>query len=325
MPRGKISCLIRPAERREREEARREPRVQHVFVLSQLNVLRAAVMLFHRLGSSLLHAGRHHRRRIHSLHLHVIRRDAVAPPQLTRDAPISDVIEPAVPRLLELFGHDLELPAAHSVCCSLGHSRTVHPPLWLEHRLDDIARARALAKAHLVVCLAAVQPHLLEALEHLHASIEAHHARECARVVCHLAIFSEHRDFRQSMAAAALEVVRVMRGGHLHSARAEVHVDKGRVEDHGDAAVDERVLKEAAVQLLVPRVVRMHRHRGISEHRLRPSRRHHQLFVRALHLVRKRPDDAKDVCPVLGMARDSEARALLDVVVVHLNVGDAGA
>ena len=165
----------------------------------------------------------------------------MAPPQLARDAPVADVLEPAEPRLLVLVGVDLEVAVAHRVGRSLRHPAAVDPPLRLEHRLDDVAGARALAEPHLVGRLAAVEAERLEPLEHLDARVEAHHPRELAAVVRHLAVLGEDRHLLEPVPAAAEEIVRVVRRRHLHRAGPEAHVDERRVGDQLDAPLDERV------------------------------------------------------------------------------------
>ena len=78
------------------------------------------------------------------------------------------------------------------------------------------------------------------------------------------------RQAGQVVTAADLEVVRVVRGGHLHRAGAEfrVHV---RVGHHRDPAARQREVKLPADQVAVPRVVRVHGHRGVAEHGLHPG------------------------------------------------------
>src|SRR2546421_5097928 len=46
------------------------------------------------------------------------------------------------------------------------------------------------------------------------------------------------------------------------------------VGDDGDAPIDERMLEHLADEVLVPRVVGMHRHRGVAEHGLGPCGAH---------------------------------------------------
>jgi len=96
-------------------------------------------------------------RHIHPSHLDVVGWDTVPPPELTRHAPITDVVEPTEPRLVVLLGDDLQVAMPHRVGSALGHVAAVDPPLRLEHRLDNVLGARAAAEAHLVVRLATVQ------------------------------------------------------------------------------------------------------------------------------------------------------------------------
>jgi hypothetical protein len=80
------------------------------------------------------------------------------------------------------------------------------------------------------------------------------------------------RDAGQPVALADLEVVGVVRGRHLDRARAEARVDVF-VGDDRDPPVGQRQRDRAADQVAVAVVVRVDRHRGVPEHRLRAGRR----------------------------------------------------
>jgi hypothetical protein len=114
-------------------------------------------------------------------------------------------------------------------------------------------------------------------VEHGEARIEALHAGELARVLVHQAARCENVDELEVVALASLVVVRIVRRRHLDGAGAKLHVHQHCVEHDRNLAVHERVLQHLAVQVLVARVVRMHRHGGVAEHRLDTRRRHHEL------------------------------------------------
>ena len=82
----------------------------------------------------------------------------------------------------------------------------------------------------------------------------------------------EHADERQVMPPPDLEVVEVVRRRDLDRAGALLRIGI-LVGDDRDAAADQRQDRVAADELGVALVARMHRHRGVAEHRFRPRRR----------------------------------------------------
>ena len=80
------------------------------------------------------------------------------------------------------------------------------------------------------------------------------------------------------MAAADLEVVRVVRRGDLDRAGAEGRVDV-RVGHDRDVPAGEREFDGLADEVLVSLVVGVDRHGGVAEHGLGPRRRHHDAVV----------------------------------------------
>ena len=83
---------------------------------------------------------------------------------------------------------------------------------------------------------------------------------------------------RQVVPLADLEVVRVVRRGHLHRAGAERRVDV-LVGDDRDAPAGERQLDLGADQVLVALVVGVHGDGGVAEHRLGPGGGDHDRVV----------------------------------------------
>ena len=82
----------------------------------------------------------------------------------------------------------------------------------------------------------------------------------------------------QVVPLADLEVVRVVRRGHLDRAGAERRVDV-LVGDDRDPPAGQRQLDLGADQVLVALVVGVHRHRGVAEHRLGPGGGDHDRVV----------------------------------------------
>lgn len=81
---------------------------------------------------------------------------SVPPPQLSRDTPILDVLQPPVPLCLGNFGRYCQIPSSGPLIhcqimlikvnivtyleCLIRQRFTVYPPLWLEYWFNDISR-----------------------------------------------------------------------------------------------------------------------------------------------------------------------------------------
>ena len=124
--------LVRPAQGRERPQRRAEPGVQRVLILVQVGAaaLRAGGGRF--LGDDHLAAV-----------VAVVGRDAVAPPELTGDAPVLDVLHPVVVGLVHPLGNQLDLAIADNVDGRLCQRLHLDKPLLGDHRLDGGAAAVA--------------------------------------------------------------------------------------------------------------------------------------------------------------------------------------
>src|SRR5690606_2398166 len=72
-------------------------------------------------------------------------RDAVAPPQLPRDASVVQVVDPVEVALLHLLRMDLDPAVADRVTGGLGERADLDPPLHGQARLDGGLAARAVA------------------------------------------------------------------------------------------------------------------------------------------------------------------------------------
>ena len=134
-------------------------------------------------------------------------------------------------------------------------------------------------------------------LEPVHAVELGARAGDDARLV-------HDRRHRQAVPAADLEVVGVVRGGHLDRAGAERRVDVVVGEDR-DSPADHRQLDVAADQVPVAVVVRVHDDGGVAQHRLD---------------ARGRDDDR-----VVAVAVADRDQLAVDLVVLDLDVGDHAA
>ncbi len=242
--------LVGPAERRERPQRAREPRVQHVRVALPARA----------------------RRRIHAdvgLAPAIPDRDLVAPPQLARDAPRADVVEPVEVALALALGMDADPAVLDRGDRRPGQLLHLHEPLERDQRLDPLARA--LRVRHLVrVGLGAVDPALFaQRGDDGVARLERGHAREAlAGGGRHAPVLADHGQLLEPVLAADLEVVGVVAGRDLQRAGAELGLDVV-VGDDPQPAADDRQDRGLPHEPRVAVVGRVHRDRGVAEHRLR--------------------------------------------------------
>lgn len=198
-----------------------------------------------------------------------VRRTSVSPPELTRDTPILDTLEPAIPLGFGRLGRDLKFSGACPLEVNvdinppsireratylerlLRQRLTVHPPLRLEDGLYDVPRLATNRNLHRVVLRLDVQPRVLERLHHSDARVEAPHTSELgAGVLVKGPVVVEDVDNRQVVTEPHVVVVRIVPGRDFHGARTEGHVDGDVVSDNGDAAFEEGVFGEFAVEVL---------------------------------------------------------------------------
>ncbi len=156
----------------------------------------------------------------------VPRRDAMAPPQLPRDAPVLDVVHPLEVGLAPVLGDELDAPVLDCRDGRLGERLGAHVPLIRQQRLDDDAAAVAAGNHRRVVGDALEQALRLEVRDNALARLEAIEAAiSCRCVVVEPRVEVEHADLRQAVALADFVVVEVVRRRDLHAARAELRVD----------------------------------------------------------------------------------------------------
>mmetsp|Transcript_45487 Transcript_45487/g.140564 ORF Transcript_45487/g.140564 Transcript_45487/m.140564 type:complete len:526 (-) Transcript_45487:1306-2883(-) len=188
-----VALGVGPAEDGEGEEAGGEPGVQHVLVLHDLHALDAQLRLG--LLGRLLRGPAGEPELLLLLGLRdLVGRDAVAPPQLPRDAPLLDVLQPVEPGLVVELWKDLQLPLAQGLDALVGEFLAIHPPLGLQERLDDVLRLAAEAQAHRVRLLAHPKASLLQRLLDPLSSFETVLPRKGPAVLVDVAGLVKHVD-----------------------------------------------------------------------------------------------------------------------------------
>ncbi len=162
----------------------------------------------------------------------------MAPPQLARDAPVLNVLEPLVVNGLPLLRKDVDLAARDDIERDLRNRLARmqrprrrrlahrHVPLLGQHRLDHFAGALTARHRHLVRLFGNNQARRAQIGEYgLARDIAVHAAILCRRVVVDRRGQREYRYRFESMPLADREIVEVMRRRDLHRTGAEFHVD----------------------------------------------------------------------------------------------------
>src|SRR5690606_25595738 len=225
--------LFRPAERRERPERRREPRVEHVFVAHELDFLAALrTRLCLRIG---LRA-----RDIDIAFVVVPRRNLMAPPELAADAPILDVVHPLEVGLRPVLRDEADATVFDRLDRGFGKRSDADVPLIREPRLEDLAAAIAARYRQLVRLDFLEQPLRFEIRNDLLARLEAAFAPIALGYgVVQDRILIEDVDERQVVPFADFVVVEVVPRRDLDAAGSEFGIDVG-IADNRNRAIGQR-------------------------------------------------------------------------------------
>jgi hypothetical protein len=313
-----------PAERGERPQRRREPRVEHVLLTRQFPVTRLRLRL------------RLRARDIDVAALVVPRGNAMAPPQLPADAPVLDLVHPLEVFLRPALRHEARASVLDGFDGGLRERRDAHVPLIGQPRLEHRAAAISAWNGQRMRLDFLQQAERLEVCDHEFASLEA---IERAILLRHLVIERRIRiedvDERQVVTLADFVVVEVVPRRDLHAAGAERRIGV-LVADHGDQPICERQSDLLADQVSIALVLGVHGHCGVAEHRFRPRRRNHQMTAAIRERIAQMPD-----LTLLGLGQHFEIRqrgvqhripvdeplAAIDesiLVQAHEHVGDDG-
>src|SRR4029077_3426833 len=246
----------------------REPGIEHILVLAQGDARADAVPRAH-LGFIAADV---------DVAVAVVpRRDAMPPPQLPAHAPVLDVAHPLEIGPRPVLRHEAGATLFYGRDGRRGERGDLHEPLVGEIGLEH--RAAAIPARH-------YQPVLVDALDesaglelrqHALAGLEALESAETRRYdVGERGAWREDVDQRKLMALADVVVVEIVRRCHLQAPGAEGRVDV-RIGDDRHGTVGERHQDLPADELLVARILRMDRSRGVAEYGLRARGPHHQL------------------------------------------------
>jgi len=256
---GQLRGFVRPAQGGEGPEGRGEPGVQNIGLLGQLG------------GTALGAAGR-----LAGLDDQLAAlgagpgRDAMAPPDLPGDAPVADVVHPAVIGVVPGLGVDVDPPVAHRRHRLVGQGPHRDEPLLGGGGFGDGLAAIAVADPVLVGFDLLQEALFLQVGDDLLAAGEAIEAGVLAGQFVHHPVAVDDLEAGQVVAVAELVVVAVMRGGNLERPGAEILLHIG-VGDHRDGPVSKGQLDRHHRQVGVALILGVDRHGRIAQHGLGPG------------------------------------------------------
>ena len=167
--------VLYAVEERDRPQPRREPCVQRALVLHQRLTLRFGLRLLHRRRYDNLVLGVVLCTRLIKYLLNIISRNTVSPPQLPRDTPVLDVLQPVAVGVLVLRGIEHDVVVHHGRQRDVSKVLHADEPLQRKPRLDRHIGALRVAYFVVVVLYLLHQPCGLQVLGNLLAAVEAVH------------------------------------------------------------------------------------------------------------------------------------------------------
>ena len=228
-------------------------------------------------------------------------RDLMPPPQLTRDAPVLDVVHPLVVGVDPIFGHETHLATLHSVDGFLGDALTGgilitdlvhgHKPLIGQHGLNHLTGARATRHHELVLFNFNQQAQGLQVGHDLFAGLEAIHAP--VGLWCFLVdggIQIQNADHGQAMSLAHRMVVDIVSRRDFDHPRAKRLVDI-LIGNDGHQTPRQGQANLLANQRLIAFILRVNHHGGVAQHRFRSRGGHHQGFAAAFNRIADVPQE----------------------------------
>ena len=308
IPVTQLSCLFRPAHRREGPERRGEPRIEHI--LFTVDMLAVAVGTFSRIlaGNGDLAAV-----------VTVPGRDLMTPPKLTGNAPIVHVFHPVEIGLGEAVRHELDPAVLHDLDRLLSQRFHLDEPLRARQRLNH--RAAAIAAADVVAVRLDLDEIalLLEIGDDRLAAFIAIHPVVFA-AVNDLRIFVDALDLLEVMAEADFIVVRVVAGRHLDSAGAKAKLDIIIRHDR-QLSPDQRENGVFTDKMRIALVRGVDRNTGVAQHRFGARGGNDKLLVRVLDRIADMPEAAGDILVFhLGVRKSRAAvRAPVDDAAALIN------
>ena len=299
--------FIRPAHGRERPQSGAEPGIQCVLVL--MDMCAAAFRADSQIGA----AGAHF-----ATVIAVPYRNAVAPPNLTGDTPVTDIIHPAGIGFGEAFRYKLSTAVFNAVHSSLNQRLHLNEPLGGNLGFNSMTAALAVAYSMgMLFNLNQIAVSLQVGNNRLTAFLTGH-AFVFACFFSHNAVQADNNDARQVVADTHLIVVRIMGRSNFYSTGTKLGINIA-VGDNRNNSVGSRQTQGFANQVAITRVLRINCYCSITGQSFRTGGSNHQA---AAFFFNYRVVDVPEMARVILMLNLDIAQC---GVAVYTPVGDTGA
>ncbi len=204
----------------------------------------------------------------------------MSPPELTRDTPVTEIVDPVLEGFIEPFRDDFEVFFLVSDDHFLGHDTCSHEPLCRDDGFDTTVTA--FTESDLVgIGLYPYQISLApQEFDDIRTSLKSRY--ESGKDTClfrhDTILIDDSIVCPQGMLFCHFEISRIMSWGDLHDASSEFHIDH-LIGDDGDLTIDDREYDRSSYEFLVPLVLRVDRDRLVCEERLWTCRRDEELPI----------------------------------------------
>ena len=196
--------------------------------------------------------------------------DTMPPPELARDTPVVDVLEPVQVDFVEASRHDLQQIILDGSDSGSGEWHHLDEPLFGNERLNHGVTALAVPQRHSVILLLEDQAEPRQVSHQVFAGFIAILASIGTRFGGHLRIKANDLDARQVVAQADFKVDRIMGRRDFHRACAKGSIN-GLVRYDGKLTSNDGEDRHAPYHILVTGVFRIDGHSGITQDGLRAS------------------------------------------------------
>ncbi len=267
---------------RDRPQPRREPRVEHILVLTQIGrrerrIAGFGARLFDGFGERLCHD-------VSALR-QVVGRYALSPPQLARYAPVLDVLHPVAVGILVFRRDELYRILHYGLGRRLGQLLHRQEPLHRQLGLDRCARALREADVVGVGLDLIEQTGSLQVALDYAAALESVHAHVHAYLVVDRAVVVEYVYCLQCVFLSEHVVVDVVRRRHFQRTRTELLVDILVADDRYAAPYQRHYDSGVVRQPAVAFVGGVDAERRIAQNRLGTRGSHDDAAVAAFDLI----------------------------------------
>ena len=212
----------------------------------------------------------------------------MTPPDLARHTPVPNVVHPVIVCIGPHFRDNSRFPAFNGLDSLFGEGFCTHKPLLgqvrLNHRLAPVTMAHTVSIGHDFD----QQPFLFKCFDHGVAALKSIQSFKAAGFSGHVSVVTDDFHTGQVVACTDFKVIGIMGRGNLQTAGTKRHVDIG-VFDNGNLSVHQRQYNRIGFNIQITLVIRVDRHRGITQHGFRPGGCHHDcagsVFIRIADMI----------------------------------------